>query len=105
MGPDSQPPKTIVVYNSETGEKVCELGDITTATLELNHTEIVPEFKTDGFQLRVLPRHMSRKKFVKMLMANGISRDAANRYARVCRELRVPYGDEYWTLAVYSLLK
>ena len=34
---------------------------------------------------------MTRKKFVKMLMANGTSRAAANQAASMAREMQIPY--------------
>lgn len=37
---------------------------------------------------------MTRKKFVKKLMALGISRNDANKYANKARRLNTPYGKD-----------
>lgn len=47
---------------------------------------------------------MTRKKFVKILMANGCSRNEANKFALKCRELKKPYEDYIETNYVWTRL-
>ncbi len=69
---------------------------------ELSPVEIIPDaevFQFDGgpsFEFScTLEWHgarMSRRRFVKLLMGKGVSRNAANAYADDVRSRRVPYG-------------
>lgn len=47
---------------------------------------------------------MTRKKFVKILMVNGYSRNEANKFALKCRELNRPYKDYIETNYVWMRL-
>lgn len=47
---------------------------------------------------------MTRKKFVKILMANGYSRNEANKFALKCREQKRPYEDYIETNYVWVRL-
>lgn len=42
---------------------------------------------------------MTRKKFVKQLMALGLSRNRANFHAMLCREKGIPYAEHYKAMA------
>lgn len=110
MGPNETTLGGMVVYNSETGERVmwfdlASCPDITCETVVADPT-IRHGWNDMSFEASFEWKHphYSRRRFVKKLMGLGISRNAANYYARVCAKAKHPYGEAYDNIVFYSLL-
>lgn len=54
-----------------------------------------------SFQVR--PWRMSRKRFKKILMSCGVSRDAAEQCCKKTIELKIPYSIAYSSMIIYVL--
>lgn len=92
----------IVVYNKETGERIGTLGtDTTLNPVREKHGDFL---LNDSLSFWIRPHRLSRKRFVKKLMAMGISRNMANQYAKICAANKRPYSQQYWTVVMFGLL-
>ena len=102
MGPNETTLKDVVVYNSETGERVMGFDlvscpDITCETVVVSNSPVKKLYgESIEFTANITYPKFSRKRFVKKLMAVGVSRNVANRYAKFCALTRSPYGQQ-WT--------
>ena len=106
MGFESNTSRTVYIYDNETGERVGELSDLTTiGEIEESYGDY-PKLKVnDSWSFELRPVRMSRKRFIKKLMGMGISRNAANTYAKICAKNKKPYGQQYWAIVMFELLK
>jgi len=105
MGFESNTSRTVYVYDSETGERVGELSDLTTiGDVEESYGGYPKLHVNDAWSFELRPARMSRRRFVKKLMGMGISRNAANTYAKICAEHKRPYGQQYWAVVMFDLL-
>jgi len=101
MHPDNEPialrTGTLFIIDPATGEKT-PLGHIEPATIEIDatiDTPIVRKLDTNleaTFAIRIPGKKMSRRKFVKQLMANRVPRNVANSMAEIARAHGHPYS-------------
>lgn len=106
MGFESNTSRTVYIYDNETGERVGDLSDLATIGEVDESYGGYPKLNVnDAWSFELRPARMSRRRFVKKLMGMGISRNAANTYAKICAKHKKPYGQQYWAIVFADLLK
>lgn len=75
-----------------------------TLFMKTDNGEWVPVGKLQNVTLTeplvITPRKLSRKRFVKLLMADGWSRNAANSVAKAALKYKHPYAEALWRLFI-----
>ena len=100
---------TLYIKDDATGETT-PVGQISS----IDHATIIPEPASpepvywinpnETFTFHLYERKMSRKRFVKMLMARGYGRNFANSIARIAASDRSSYRTNYNLIALYGVL-
>ncbi len=102
MGPEnSSEAEDIVLYTAD-GEKIGKIWDLVEATVQAGKeitSVMCPAMVDLSMEIIVKPPRnwfcRSRKRFIKLLMSKGISRNEAESVAKVARIAGVPYR-ELW---------
>jgi len=101
MGPEDSKAEDIVLYTAD-GEKIGKVWDLVEATVQAGKeisSVMCPAMVELSMEITVKPARnwfcRSRKRFIKLLMSKGISRNEAASVEKAARIAGVPYG-ELW---------
>jgi len=101
MGPENCEAEDLVLYTAD-GEKIGKVWDLVVATVQAGKeisSVMCPAMVDLSMEITVKPaknwRCRSRKRFIKLLMSKGISRNEAESVARVARIEGVQYRERW----------